>query len=149
MRAKDSRKLIRLATMLALCVLMATGGAIQAQGRGGGQRGGGQRMDPAQMRTQMEKRSETQYKKMCETLVLSQEQQKQADELFNKAQDDREKLFEKIGGDRSKMRSMFEKVRKTQQDFMKELEKLLTEEQKERLELIKKELAEQRKRRNR
>jgi hypothetical protein len=142
MRANRTGNLIAVVTMLALCALMATGGALQAQ-RGGGGRGGA-RMDPAQMLAQMKERVDAQYKEMCETLVLTDQQQKQADELFKKAQDDRAKLFEKISGDRSEMRSTFGKIRKAQDDFMKELKKMLTDEQKERFELIKKEMEERR-----
>lgn len=143
MRVKSTGNLIAVTTMLVLCALMVTGGALQAQRRGGG------RVDPAQMQKQMKERVEAQYKEMCETLVLSEQQQGQADELFKKAQEDRDKLLKEMSGDRSKMRSAFGKIRETHDVFMNELEKLLNEEQQDRFELIKKELEERRKQRTR
>ncbi len=143
MRTKSTGNLVAVVTILALCALMLSGGALQAQRGGGGGRGGA-RMDPAQMLGQVKERAESQYKKICATLVLTDQQQEQADELFKKAQDDREKLVKNMSGDRAEMRAAFGKIRETQDGFMDELEKLLTDEQKERFELIKKEMEERR-----
>ena len=130
---------LRILVALTVFSLLVSGNCLMAQ-RGGG-RGGG-RMDPEQMRERMKERAEEQYKKMCETLVLDEQQQQAADSLHAITVQERDKQFAEFKEKRDPRQSM-DKLKTVQDNFFTEFEKILNDEQKERLELIKKEMQEQ------
>lgn len=146
MKAMSAVNVGRLAGMLLFCSILMLALPLAAQRPEGG-RGG--RMDPEQMRQRMKERAEEQYKEMCQTLKLDDEQQEKADKLFAESQKENDKLFAKMRDENLEPRDAMGQMREAQEKFMDDFGKLLNEKQKEQFEIIKKERQERMERRRR
>ena len=142
---------LRAMTIITVCALMASTGPLLAQRRGGGSGGGrggggrtGQRMDLEGVHKQMQERAKGQFKQICKTLVLDKDQQKEADKLFAKVQDEQSLVFKDLEGENIDTRTAFDELRANQEKFFTEFAKILNSEQQKQFAEIKKELQQRR-----